>query len=101
MQSKRTKLEHEALASSLRVQLKYFQRKPPMDDIILAELHQFERYLKFKLAKTAYDAAHASAIAELEALRYFIVEEALQNFDIQEKKYKKSQFGLSHLSIKF
>ena len=68
MQSKRIELEHEALASSLRVQLKYFQQKPPMDDIILAELHQFERYLKFKFAKTAYDAVHASAIAELEAV---------------------------------
>ena len=87
MQSKHTKLEHEVLTSFLRMQLKCFQ--PPMDDIILAELHHFERYLKFKLAKTAYDATHASTIVELEALRHSIVEEALRNFDIQEKEIQE------------
>ena len=100
MQSKRTEFEHEVFASSLIVQLKCFQQKSSMDDIILAELHQFERYLKFKLAKTGSDVAYASAIFELEAVRHSIVEEALRNFDIQ-KKYKKSQFGVGHLSIKF
>ena len=57
-----------------------------MNDIILAELHQFERYLKFKLAKTAYDIAHASTIAELKAVRHSIVEDTLRNFDVQEKE---------------
>lgn len=42
--------------------------------------------MKFKLAKAAYDVAHASIIPELEAARHSIVEEALRNFDIQENK---------------
>jgi hypothetical protein len=82
MHSKHTELEHEALASSLRVQLRCFQQKLPVDDSILAELHQFERYLKFKLAKAAY----ALAITKLEAARHAIIEQALRNFDIQEKE---------------
>jgi hypothetical protein len=64
----------------------------------LAELHQFERYLKFKLAKATYDAAHALVIAELEAARHAIVEEALRNFDMQEKEIQEvSVWGWSPL----
>jgi hypothetical protein len=98
MHSKRTELEYEALASSLRVQLRCFQQKLPVDDNILAELHRSKRYLKFKLAKAAYDAAHALAITKLEAARHAIIEEALRNFDIQEKEIQEvSVWGWSPL----
>ena len=85
MRSKRTELEHEALASSLRVQLKCFQQKPPLDDIIDAELQQSQKCLIFKLARTTYDEAQVRAVAKLEAMRRAIVAEALRNFDNQEK----------------
>ena len=62
MQSKRTELKHEALASSLKVQLKYFQQKSPLDDVILDELQQFKKYLKFKLAQATYDEAQISTL---------------------------------------
>ena len=89
MQSKRIKLELEALASSLRVQLKYFQQKSPLDDVILVELHQLQKYLKFKLAQATFDEAQVSAIAKLEAMRHAIVAKTLRNFDSQEKETKE------------
>ena len=89
MQSKRIKLELEALASSLRVQLKYFQQKSPLADVILIELHQLQKYLKFKLAQATFDEAQVSEIAKLEAMRHAIVAEALRNFDSQEKETKE------------
>lgn len=63
-----------------------FSAETPMNDIILVELHQFKKYLKFKFAKAAYDGAHASAIVEFKAARHSIVVEALRNFDNQEKE---------------
>ena len=42
-------------------------------------------YLKFKLAKVAYDAAHALATAILKAMRHSIVVKALQNI-VNHKK---------------
>ena len=89
MQSKRTELEHEALASYLRVRLKCFQQKSFLAHVILAELQQFKKYLKFKLAQATYDEAQISAFKELEAMRHAIVAEALRNFDNQEKETKE------------
>ena len=84
MQSKHTELEHEALASSLRVQLKCFQQKSPLDDIIDVELQQFKKYLIFKLARATYDEAQVRVVAELAAMQRAIVAEALRNFDNQK-----------------
>ena len=85
MQSKRTELEHEALTSSLRVQLKFFQQKCRLDDIIDVELQQFKKYLNFKLARATYDEAQVKAVGEWEPMRRVIVAEALRNFDNQDK----------------
>ena len=86
MQSKRTELEHEALTSSLRVQLKFFQQKCRLDDIIDVELQQFKKYLNFKLARATYDEAQVKAVGEWEPMRRVIVAEVLRNFDNQEKQ---------------
>lgn len=101
MQSKRTELKLKALASSLKMYLQCFQQKILLDDVILIELHKFERYSKFKLANEAYNKVHISAVVELEIMRDIIVVEALRKLTTTKMRQRSKNFGVSRLSTVF
>ena len=78
-----------------------FSTKILLDDFILVELHKFERYSKFKLAKEAYNEVHVSTVVELEIMRDTIVVEALWNLTTTKMRQRSKNFGVSRLSTVF